>query len=229
MYDPRNESPFNALPPAVVALAFVIAAVEVLFQFGAAGLAGAEGGAWRGAAVRDWSVFPPVLEWMVANRSVPWDFAARFVTYPFIHFGLIHAGFVAVFVLALGNAVAPVFPGWRPVAFFVLPAVAGGLVYAAAFPGAGPLIGGYPGAYGLIGAFTLLTRRGLTRVPPDRAFLLIGLLLAIQPIFGLAAGAGFAWFPDFVAEVVGAAAGYGLAAAMFPGAARRFRDRMRRR
>ena len=46
--DPRNQSPFNAVPPAVLGLAFVIAAVELMFQAGEAGvLGGREAVGWR--------------------------------------------------------------------------------------------------------------------------------------------------------------------------------------
>ena len=228
--DPRHQSPFNALPPVVVGLALAIAAVEAMFQAASAGLlGGAAGVGWRLEAIRDWGVAPVVWEWMLENRAFPPELLARFVTYPFLHSGFTHAAFVCVFVLALGNVCAPAFPRWRPLVLFFVPAIAGALAYVILYPGAAPLFGGYPGAYGLIGAFTLLVRRGLTRVPPDRAFLLIGLLLAIQPVFGLAAGAGFAWLPDWTAELVGAAAGYGLAAFLLDGGPRGLRDRMRRR
>ena len=228
--DPRNQSPFNALPPVVVALAVLMAAVELMFQAGEAGLAGGRAAVgWRVGAIADWGVSAPVWDWMVANRRFPPDLLARFVTYPFVHGGFVHAAFVCVFVLALGNVCAPVFPAWRLLAIFFGAAVAGALAYVVLYDTALPLFGGYPGAYGLIGAFTLLVRRGMTRVEPGRAFLLVGLLLAIQPLFGIAGGAGLAWLPDWTADLGGALAGYGLAAALFPGALAGLRARMRRR
>ena len=228
--DPRNQSPFNALPPVVVGLAVAIAAVELMFQAGALGFAGGrEAVGWRIGAIRDWGLAPPVWDWMVANRTFPPDLLARFVTYPLIHAGLGHAAFVCVFVLAMGNVTAPVFPRWRQPALFFGSAAAGGLAYVVIFDAAGPLFGGYPGAYGLIGAFTLLVRRGVTRVAPDRAFLLIGFLLAIQPVFGLAAGGGLSWVPDWTADLSGAIAGYGIALLLYPGEIRSVRDRLRRR
>lgn len=226
VHDPRNASPFHALPPVVVALAAVIGGLELMFQLADAGLLGG-GAGLRTDAIRDWGVAGPVLDWMLANRAAPPELLARFVTYPFLHGSAMHAVMVVVFVLALGNAVAPHLPGWRPAALFLGPAVAGGLAYAALFDGL--LFGGYAGAYGLIGGFAWLTRRGLTRVPPDRAFLLIGLLLAIQPVFGLVGGMGLGWVPHFVAEAVGAAAGYALAGALFPGGPSRLRARLRQR
>ncbi|WGH80034.1 rhomboid family intramembrane serine protease [Jannaschia ovalis] len=228
--DPRNQSPFNTLPPVVTALAVVIVGIELLFFAGTAGFVGGRDAVgWRLNAIRDWAVIDPVWSWMWANMAFPPGEAARWLAYPLIHNGFTHAALVAVFVLALGNAVAPVYRGWRVGLLFFGPALAGGLAYVIVWNADAPLFGGYPGAYGLIGAFTYLTQRGLTRADPSRAFLLIGLLLAIQPVFGLLTGAGFSWLPLWTADLAGAAAGYALAGAMFPGAMARLRDRLRHR
>ena len=228
--DPRNQSPFNALPPVVVALALVIVAIELAFQAGAAGLVGGQAAVgWRLSALQDWSVAEVIWDRMLAQRTVPPHEVLRLVAYPMLHAGFGHAAFVAVFVLAFGNAVAPVYPNLRFLALFFGSAVAGALAFLILFDSPAPLYGGYPAAYGLIGAFTYLTRRGLTRMDRDRAFLLVGMLLAIQPVFGLVALQGLGWIPDWSADVAGAAAGYGLAALMFPGAIDRLRDRMRQR
>ena len=227
--DPRNQSPFNALPPVVVGLAAVIMGNELLFQAADAGLIGGRSGAlWRTDAVRDWGIFRDAVAAALDGGTARLREIARFLAYPLIHGSLVHAGFVAVFVLALGNAIAPVYRGWRVAALFFGSALAAGVVYAL-MGFRFPLFGGFPGAYGLIGTFAYLTRRGLTRVDPSRAFLLIGFLLAIQPVFGLATGAGFAWIPDWLAEMTGAAAGYGLAILFFPGMSAHLLARLRQR
>jgi membrane associated rhomboid family serine protease len=225
-----NQSPFNALPPEVVGLAVVIAGIELIFQAGAAGLVGGrEAVGWRLTAIRDWAVIDPLFAWMLETGGGGLREWARLLTYPLLHGSFAHAAFVTVFVLALGNAVAPFYRGWRLLAIFWAGALAGAVAFLILFSTERPLFGGYPGAYALIGAFTLLTRKGLTRAPADRAFLLIGFLLAIQPVFGLLSGQGFGWLPDWVADLAGAAAGYGLATLMFPGGWGRLRDRARRR
>ncbi|PWJ16264.1 rhomboid family intramembrane serine protease [Jannaschia seohaensis] len=230
MQDPRNQSPFNALPPEVVVIAVVIVGLEVMFQAGEAGfIGGAEAVGWRLTAIRDWSVIDPLFAWMWQNGVwVPREWA-RLFTYPLLHGSFGHAAFVVVFVLALGNAVAPVYRGWRLWAVFWGAALAGALAFLLLFSVERPLFGGYPAAYGLIGAFTLLTRKGLTRAPPDKAFLLVGFLLAIQPIFGLVGGQGLSWVPDWTADLAGFAAGYGIAVLLFPGEWQRIRSRMRQR
>ncbi|KIT14184.1 rhomboid family intramembrane serine protease [Jannaschia aquimarina] len=228
--DPRNESPFNALPPVVVGLAVVIVGVELLFQAASLGLVGgAQGVGWRLTALGDWSVADPVWQWMWTNRSFPPELLVRFVTYPLLHVNFTHALFVAVFVLAFGNVNSVALPGWRQLAIFFGGAVAGALAFVMLYDARMPLVGGFAGAYAMIGAFTYLTRLGLTPVPPDRAFLLIGFLLALGPIFGFATGAGLSWVPDWTAEVAGAAAGYGIAVLLFPGGIDRLRARLRQR
>jgi membrane associated rhomboid family serine protease len=230
MHDPRNQSPFNALPPEIVVIAVVIAGIELMFQAGEAGLVGGrEAVGWRLTAIRDWGVFDPLFAWMVQTRTVLPGEWARLLTYPLLHGSFGHAAFVVVFVLAIGNAVAPVYRGWRVWMVFWGAAVAGALAYILLFSTDRPLFGGYPAAYGLIGAFTLLTRKGLTRAPPDKAFLLIGFLLAIQPVFGIVGGQGLSWVPDWVADVAGFAAGYGIAVLLFPGEWDRIRKRARSR
>lgn len=228
--DPRQQSPFHALPPIVVALAGAMVAIELLFQAGAAGLlGGAEGVGWRLSAMQSFAVSEQVWDWMIDTRQAPPGQLLRFVAYPFVHGGFTHTAFVAVFVLALGNVVAPVYPGPRFAAIFFGATIGGALVYLLLWETRGVLVGGFPAAYGLIGAFTYLTQRGLTRADPSRAFLLIGFLLAIQPVFGLLLARDLAWLPDWTADLGGAAMGYGLAFAMFPGAMGRIRDRLRQR
>ena len=230
MQDPRNQSPFNALPPEVVALAVVIAGIELIFQAGAAGLVGGrEASGWRVTAIRDWAVFDPLFAWMLQTGQILPREVARLVTYPLIHGAFGHAAFVTVFVLAMGNATAPVYRGWRLMAIFWGGALAGAVAYVVLFSTDRPLFGGYPGAYALIGAFTLLTRKGLTRARPDQAFLLIGFLLALGPIFGVVSGQGLGWVPDWAADIAGFGAGYGLSVLLFPGGWGRIRDRARRR
>ena len=227
---PRPPNPFNDLPPLVVALALVIAGVELIFQAGASGFVGGQAAVgWRLTALETWSVRADVWDWMLRTRQAPLDEVARVFAYPFVHSGFTHAAMVCVFVLALGNVVAPVYPSWRLLVIFFGAALGGALVYLLLFDARSPLYGGYPPAYGLIGAFTYLTKRGLTRADPAKAFLLIGLLLAIQPVFGLLLARNFAWVPDWSADLGGAACGYLAAMLLFPGALHRIRDRLRQR
>jgi rhomboid protease GluP len=68
----------------------------------------------------------------------------------------VHAAFVVVFILAIGKMVAEVFSPIAFVAIFWVSAIFGALAYVVLLDSPFPLIGGYPGVYGLIGAFTFL-------------------------------------------------------------------------
>ena len=224
----HNVSPFNALPPVVVALTVVIAGLEAMFQLAQAGFLGGQGGVgWRVAAMTDYAVLDEVWEWMLANGRFPPEQVLRFLTYPLIHGGFVHAAFVVVFVLAIGKMVAEVF---SPLAFFAIfwvSAVVGALAYVGLLDSAYPLIGGYPGVYGLIGAFTFLmwvdaAHRGTSRA---RAFGLIGALLAIQVLFGAIQGD----YGNVLADLSGFVAGFLLSFLVSPGGWRRVLGRLRQR
>lgn len=229
-FDPRNQSPFHALPPVAVALAVAIAGVEAAFQLAQAGLLGG-GREARLVAIRDWAVLDVVWEWMRATGAVPAREALRVLAYPFLHLGFGHAAMACVFVLALGNVIGDVLRGWRLLALFLVPSTAGAVAYVVLFDAAAPLVGGYPGAYGMVGAFAWLVRQGMTRLPvdPSRGLVLLGFLLAIQPVFGVITGQGLSWVPGWAAEAVGAGTGWLLAGMLLPGGGRRVLDRARRR
>nr|WP_262983301.1 rhomboid family intramembrane serine protease [Paracoccus mutanolyticus] len=144
-----------------------------------------------------------------------------------------HAVFVIVFTLALGNLIAHQFRAWAVIALFFGSAILGALVYtlvAALLPQFQfrPLIGGYPAVYGLVGAFTFLlwTRLGQENANRMRAFTLIGMLLAFQLVFGILFQDGNT---TWIAEVAGFAAGFGLSFVLIPGGVARVLRQIRQR
>jgi membrane associated rhomboid family serine protease len=221
-------SPFNALPPVVVALAVVIFGLEVMFQAATAGFLGGQAGVgWRLDAIRDYGVFEEIAAYMWENRIYPPEELLRLVTYPLIHMNFVHAAFVVVFVLAIGKMVAEVFSPLAFVVLFLGSAIAGAIGFVALMNSPYPLVGGYPGVYGLIGAFTFMLwvearMRGGSRY---RAFGLIGALLAIQLIFGLIHGE----FGNVVADLTGFAAGFLMSFLLVPGGWRRVLAKLRTR
>ena len=143
-------------------------------------------------------------------------------------FGTSVLPFAVVMVLALGNMVAGVFRWWGVLVVFLGSTVVGGAAYGLLVPGLRTqLIGAYPGIYGLIGAFTFLiwTKLALVGANRLRAFSLIGVLLAVQLVFGLLFGGGWDW----VAEVTGFATGFLLSFVVSPGGFRRVVQMMRQR
>jgi rhomboid protease GluP len=199
-----------------------------VFQLATAGFLGGQGGVgWRLAAMQDYAVLDEVMDWMLANGRFPPDQLLRFLTYPLIHGGFVHAAFVVVFILAIGKMVAEVFSPLAFVAIFWVSAIVGALAYVLLLDSPFPLVGGYPGVYGLIGAFTFLMwvdagRRGENQM---RAFGLIGALLAIQIIFGVIQGD----FGNVVADLAGFVAGFLLSFIVSPGGWQRAVNRLRQR
>jgi len=228
MSSPYNESPFNALPPVVVALALPMVAVELWLGAGARGLVGGpEAVGWRLDAVRDYGFFGPVLELMIdANRWPPAE-VMRLVSYPFVHGGFTHMLMALVFLLALGKMVGEVFSPLAVLVVFFVSAFAGALAFTFLTDDPSPLIGAYPAVYGLIGAFTFIlwVKLGQQGAPQVRAFYLIGFLLFIQLVFGLLFGAG----QDWVAEVTGFLTGFALSFLVSPGGVARAVERLRAR
>ncbi len=225
---PYTEPPMNPLPPVVWLLVLPIVAIEVVVALGAAGLAGgAEGIAFRQEALTRFVYMPDMGRAMWAAGEWPLGYLGRALSYAFVHGSFTHALMVAVFLLALGKIVGEAFAGWAVAAVFLVSAAAGALVYTLVPITSAPLIGGYPAVYGLVGAFTwiLWTRLGQQNAERGRAFSLIGMLLGVQLVFGLIFGGGLDW----IAEVAGFCAGFGLSFLVAPGGVSRALERLRRR
>jgi len=235
MRQPQEESPVNSLPPVIAAVSVTIFAIEVIFQLGQLGLAGGSGGvSWRRDALLHYgfsdAAFDRMLELWI------WDSGAalRMLTYSFVHHGMAQALFVCVLILALGKWVGDHLPQWAILAVFSVAAVSGSAVYGLVLDTGFVLVGGFPGAYGLIGAFTFLLWVRLVEAGGShgRAFVLIGTLVAIQLAFSLAGGF-LTGNPeinrDWVADVAGFVAGFGLTVLVSPNGWSRAVERLRGR
>ena len=218
--DPEHQSPqsiVNALPLGVVLITLAIVAVEFLFAAGESGIVGGpEAIGWRLEGIREVAFLDRQWAWMWSNGEFPPRDMARFVTYPFVHGSFIHALFAGVFVLALGKFVGEALGNIAVLSVFFVASIVGALAYGAVWDTNIALYGAYPGAYGLIGAFTavLFSQLGQMGANQLQAFRLIGMLLALQLIFAVIFGGQLDW----VADVAGAAAGFGLGLLFRPGA-----------
>ena len=132
-----------------------------------------------------------------------------------------------VFILALGNLVARIFSAVAVLTLFFAASFFGAVVYGLILPEAAPLIGAYPGVYGLIGAYTFLMWVDLAARGGEqyRAFSLIAILLAIQLLFSLIFDTG----NDWVADIGGFVAGFLLSFVLSPGGWQRFLNKLRQR
>lgn len=218
-------NPVNAVPPAVVVLVLAIALVEAALSLGSQGLAGGpQGVGWRIAAIERFAVSPAVLDYALQGQAQLWP---RFVTYAFIHGGAIHALFAGALLLALGKFVAEGMGQLRTLVVFLAATVCGGVVFGLLAGATQPLFGAYPGIYGLIGAFTYLLwlRLGANGENRLAAFRLIGVLLALQLLFGMLFGAN----PQWIGDVGGFLAGGAAAVLVAPGGLSALRTRLRAR
>lgn len=225
---PPPPSPVNPLPVAVLVLVIPMIALEALFALGARGLiggAGAEG--WRMAAIERLGVFTAVLDWMRAGGGADPAQLVRALAYPFVHLSFTHALFVIVFILAIGKMVGEIFRPAATLAVFFGAALAGAAVHTLVLAEPGPLVGGYPAVYGLIGAFTFIQWVYLAAIGAERlrAFTLIAMLLGIQLLFGAFFGGTLGW----LADLAGFATGFALSFVVSPGGWRRVLARLRQR
>ena len=224
-----NAAPVNPLPPIVWILALPLIAMELVLTLAANGLVGGtQGVGWRLQAVETFGLFPELLKHQWETGGYPLEELHRLVTYVVVHGSFTHALFAVVMLLALGKMVGEVFRWWGVLAVFLGAAAVGGAVYGLLVPGLRTqLIGAYPGVYGLIGAFTFLiwTRLALVGANRMRAFSLIGMLLAVQLVFGLLFGGSLDW----VAEVTGFATGFLLSFVVSPGGFKRVVRQLRQR
>lgn len=221
-------SPLNAIPPAVAAIALLMGAAELVLALADAALVGgASGIGWRVSAIERYGVFDAVLEAMWRERLAPPEHLLRLVAYPFVHLGFLHAAFGVAMVLALGKMVGEVFAPYATAAVFFGSAVAGALLWAVLVDDPRPLVGAFPGVYGLIGAYSFLAWTKLARAGGNRleAFRLIGVLMGIQLLFGMLLGAGLDW----VADLGGFLVGFGLSFLVSPGGWRALMERLRAR
>jgi len=228
MAHPDDQSPFNPLPPVVVALALLILGIELVMQAGARGFAGGQDAiGWRVQAMRSYAFFGDNLDWMIRNNRWPLEHVMRFVTYPFIHVNFTHALMVLVFLLALGKLVGEVFGTIAVLVVFFASAIVGAAAYGLILNDPSPLIGGYPAVYGLIGSYTFMMWLGLAGTGTARlgAFRLIAILVGIQLLFGLLLGGN----KDWLADIFGFGTGFFVSFLLVPGAISRLRDRLRNR
>ena len=226
--DTSLQSPFNTLPPTVSALAILIVGIELLFQVGSLGIfGGPEAIGWRVSAIQQFGFFDSIFAAMAEQGRWPMEHVIRSLSYSVIHAGFTHAVMVAVFVLALGKMVGDTFGPVSVVLVFVIPAIVGALVFSLFITTSVPLLGGYPGAYGLIGAYTFILWVGLGAMHENqmRAFSLIGFLMGIQLVFALLFGNDPSWVADFA----GFFAGFITAVFLVPGAVPRLIARLRRK
>ncbi|PTV96379.1 membrane associated rhomboid family serine protease [Rhodobacter aestuarii] len=227
MHHGYNEKPVNPLPTVVWILVAPMIVTEIIFALANTGVMGTSAIGWRYEILGQLGFDPEGFRRMIAVQDWSVRPLATLISYAFVHTSLTHAAFVVVFTLAIGKFVGEVFAGWAVAAVFLGASILGGLVYALMPFTSGFLIGGYPGAYGLIGAFTWLLWMKLGPGDPNRmrAFSLIGMLAGLQLVFGALFGAR----PDWIAQFAGFGVGFLLSFIVAPGGWRHLLRKLRKR
>ncbi|MEM1236714.1 MAG: rhomboid family intramembrane serine protease [Pseudomonadota bacterium] len=152
---------------------------------------------------------------MITTNQWSMDGIRRLITYAFVSQSFMSAVFACVFILAFGKFVGDVIGGVRALFIFLVSAAGAALIYGTVFPNQAPLLGAFPGAYGLLGGYTYILFLVLDRADENRlqAFRLVGILAGLQLIFGFV----FPGPPYWMADIGGAAVGFVTAMAMGPG------------
>ena len=224
----KFESPFNVLPPVVIALTLLIIVIEVIFQLANAGIVGGPRGVgWRIAAIEEFGFSSVVLDRVLVNGDYSFDMLKRFVTYPFVNVQLTQVAFCAALTLALGKFTAEFYGGMKVLVIYLVTSVLGAVAFGLMVEGRFPLVGGFTPVYGLIGAYTytLWLRLGQAGENQIKAFRLIGFLLGLQLLFGLLFGPGNQW----IAELAGFSAGFMVSIVLAPGGWATMLARLRQR
>lgn len=226
MLDP-NAPPLNPLPPVVWALALPMIATEIVLSAGSSGMVGGPlAVGWRLEAITKAAFVPDLWREMLSLGQFPLEHLLRLVSYPFVHGGPTHALFTIVILLALGKFVGEVFHWAAILVLFFASAIMGAVIYGVVANTTAPLFGAYPPVYGLIGAFTYVMWVKLEGSGRQfRAFSMIGMLLAVQLLFGLLFGGGLDWIADLSAFVTG----FLLSIVLAPGGVARLRQKLRQR
>lgn len=221
-------SPFNVLPPLVVALTLVILGIEAVFQLANYGIIGGPRGVgWRIAAIEQYGFSPVVLDRVLVSGDYSFEMLRRFVTYTFINVQLTQVAFCSALILALGKFTSEYYGSVNVIILYFVTSIAGAVVFGLLVESRYPLVGSFTPTYGLIGAYTyaLWLRLGAAGDKQILAFRLIGFLLLVQLIFGLVFGGNSQW----ISELAGFFAGFLLSIILAPGGWSSLLTRLRQR
>lgn len=198
-----NNARQQGAPAFIWAIVGVFVAVQVVMELIAAGYLG------TAATYRDiyfhYAFNDPIFEAWRAGEDVPLDLLLPpFVTYAFLHGGLLHLAMNSVIFLALGGRILRVVGPVKFCVIFVGSAIAGAVAFALLAEARGPMIGASGVVFGLFGVVKQWEWRyiRLTGAPANRfwgtiiALTLINAAFALLPVLmgGLgAAGSTLAW------------------------------------
>ncbi|PJE31868.1 Membrane associated serine protease, rhomboid family [Pseudooceanicola antarcticus] len=223
-----EEAPVNPVAPVIVVIFIVMIGIEGIFSLGSTGLiGGAQAVGWRLGALNDYAFSPGFLHYMLATGDFDPRYLMRFFTYAFVHPTFQSALIACVMFLALGKFVGEAVKGPGLALLFAVTTIGGALVFGLIAPEGDWLIGAFPATYGMIGAYSYLMWVYYRAIGENQAmaFRLIGILMALQLLFGLFFETGMAW----IAEAAAFAIGFAVAPLVLPGGFARLRQKLQNR
>lgn len=155
----RGADPFRPLPRSLVALALVIAGIELVLELSDRGLLSDPGLRSRVYMVGAfWSGLlhgaRPVFDLQ------PWT---MFLTHAFLHGGFLHMAMNLAVLLGLGRFTADRYGDWTVLPSFLVSAAAGGLAFGLLTGDPTPMVGASGAVFGFIGIWTVWDWRRLAR------------------------------------------------------------------
>ena len=122
------------------------------------------------------------------GREVPFEFWTSFLTYAFLHGGLMHLALNGAIILGLGGMLANGLGTARFLVLFAVTTIAGALVFALMTDSQGPLVGASGAIFGFFGALKRWEWRYIreTGAPANRFWGTIGGLVAINVLLAFA-------------------------------------------
>lgn len=143
---PRQKRRGRAL---LVGLAVFLAAIELVLQAGDAGLIGYP--RIRAVAYEYFGFWPGILSGWASNYELqPWT---MFLTYAFLHGGLMHLGVNLLTLWSLGREVMDRVGPWGFTAIYVMSMLGGAIGFSLLGHGFRPMVGASGALFGLAGAF----------------------------------------------------------------------------
>lgn len=147
-----NEKLMGAMspPPIVWGMLGIFAVFELAFWLADSGIGPVEDLRWQ--VYLRLAFFDLYFEGMREGVEVPWTLWTSFLTYAFLHGGLLHLAMNGVFFLSVGGMLARVIGPVRFMILFAITSITGALLFSLITDTNGPLVGASGALFGFIGA-----------------------------------------------------------------------------
>lgn len=186
----------SASPPSIVwAMLAIFVAFEAAFWAAAGGFGPVEDLRWE--VYKKLAFFDVYFEGVRGGLQVPWTFWTSFISYAFLHGGLLHLAMNGVFFLSVGGMLSRALGPVRFLILFVVTSVIGALVFGLIAETNGPMVGASGALFGFIGALKAWEWRYIrtTGASAQGFWRTIAALVAINVLlaFIMPGGGGLAW------------------------------------